>query len=240
MNGPEAGFPHKDPGILFRRLEIDDLDPKILSQALVHSSFAHERGTLGERWSHSGRLEFLGDAVLDLVVSEYLYRDSPELSEGQMTRLRSSLVAGPALAARARAQELDQYLFVSRGDDTGDGRNRESILAEALEALVAAVFLDGGWVRARELVMKILDCGAAPGEADHKSRLQELTQAHGLGLPSYQVTGRRGPDHNPTFEVEVLVDGVVWGRGSGSSKKWAENEAARQALLSESHCPGEF
>ncbi len=229
----DDGSPVVDPAALFARLGLGDLDGAILIQALVHSSYAHERSAAGETIQHNGRLEFLGDAVVDLAVSHHLHRAYPQLDEGQLTRLRAAAVAAPALARRAGELGIGESMFLSRGEAAGGGRSRESVLSEALEALVAATFLAAGWERAEEFVRAALDLELLPWDrlcCDPKSTLQELTQARGLGVPCYDVVARSGPDHDPCFTVQVSVAGQPVATGSGGSKKAAENVAASAAL----------
>lgn len=231
-----SGFPRRPPRELFRELGIDDLDSALLSQALVHPSFANERAARGESWSDKSRLEFLGDAVLDLVVSQHLYLEYPYLPEGQLTKLRAGIVSRSALYDAARRVDLGQFLFLSHGDELAGARERVSILAETLEALMAAVYLSGGLSRVEAMVMDHLEIGPRikgllSGDlGDPKSLLQEMTQARGLGTPTYRILERRGPDHSPVFRAEVMVGDRAWAQGSGVSKREAEAAAALNAL----------
>jgi ribonuclease-3 len=206
-------------------------DLSLLTQALVHTSYVNENPGLAS----NERLEFLGDAILDFIVAEELYQRFPNLSEGEMTKLRSSLVCQDSLSRMARAISLGNYLYLGRGEEASGGRRKPATLAGALEAIIAAIFLDQGLAAARDFVLKsadkelnkVLSQGA---EADYKSQLQELIQARHQPTPAYRVIEATGPDHARTFTVEVRVGDTVLGRGSGKSKKAAEAEAAHSAL----------
>lgn len=204
----------------------------LLHQALVHRSYAHEQGgTL-----HNEPLEFLGDAVVGFLVAERIVRRHPELDEGAMTRLRARLVNTRALADRARRLGIGEALLLGRGEDRSGGRNKNSLLADGFEAVVGAVFLDGGVRAARALVNRVFadDLDAAPEgvtrSRDPKTALQEELQGQGQGLPEYRVASQQGPDHARLFVIEVVIGGAVRGVGKGSSKKRAEQEAAAAAL----------
>lgn len=218
--------------LLEERLGHAFADPSLLEQALTHRSYANESRDPVD--ADNERLEFLGDAVLDLAVGEALYRDRPDADEGELSRLRAELVSEPNLAEAAKALELGEWLRLGRGEARGGGRSRESILADALEAVIGAVFLDAGYAAARQAALRAVHApraaGAAPVGHDFKSRLQELLQARQRSRPDYRLSAARGPDHQRSYEVEVLVDGAVLGRGAGSTKKRAEQLAARQAL----------
>lgn len=222
-----------DLAILQRTLGISFNDPSLLEQALVHSSYINENPTF--TLASNERLEFLGDAVLGLVVAEELYQHLPQLSEGEMTKLRSSLVCGDSLFRMAKAISLGDYLYLGKGEEASGGRRKAANLAGALEAVIAAICLDHGLAAAREFVLKwvepelnkVLTQGA---ETDYKSQLQELIQARHQQTPTYKVVEVAGPDHDRTFTVEVRVGDIVLGRGTGTSKKAAEAEAARFAL----------
>lgn len=201
-------------------------------RALVHSSYANERGEQG--WESNERLEFLGDAVLQLVVSEYLYTRYGSLPEGELTRIRAAVVSTPTLARKGAELGLGRLLLLGKGEEATGGRERASLLENAFEALVGAVFLDGGLEEARRFVLRALEediALAARGEyrRDWKTELQELTQREGMA-PEYRVVAEGGPDHAKWFEVVVLVGDREAGRGRGRSKKEAEQEAARTAL----------
>ena len=205
-------------------------DPGLLAWSLTHRSHTSELGE-GE---HNERLEFLGDAVLQLVVTDYLFSNYPLLAEGQMAKVRASCVSRPALARVARAVELGSALALGRGEELTGGGEKESILADAMEAVLAAVYLDGGLEVARQVVLAhwqelIHDRGENPGARDYKTRLQEVLAARGE-RPVYSVE-EEGPDHDKTFSVRVAVRGVLLGEGVGGSKKAAEQAAAEQAML---------
>jgi ribonuclease-3 len=181
-------------------------------------------------------MEYLGDSMLSAVVAEKLYRDYPDLSEGDMTRVRAELVRKETLAHIARHHlKLDDYLYLGRGEETSGGRAKQSILADALEAVIGAVFLDQGFDICRELILRLYEgeaevAVAASLTADFKSRLQEMVQSKYHEVPEYRVVSAEGPDHAREFIVEVAVGGRVIGKGSGSSKREAEKEAAKAAL----------
>lgn len=204
-------------------------DGAILAEALTHSSYASEHAEVG----HNERFEFLGDAVLQLAITEFLFASYPDLPEGQMAKIRAASVSGADLAAVARRLDLGPHLRLGRGEEASGGREKDSILADAMEAVIAAVHLDAGYPVARRVVLdlweeRVRSRAAQPGGRDYKTRLQELLAAD-QRRPEYEVTGT-GPDHDRVFTARVLVDGEAWGRGAGRSKKQAEQEAARNAL----------
>lgn len=207
-------------------------DRELLRRALTHRSFAHERGLT----NHNESLEFLGDAVLGMLVAERIVQRRPELDEGAMTRLRSSLVSTRNLSREAATLNLGECLLLGRGEERSGGRTKPSLLADAYEAVVAAMYLDGGIRVVRSLVRRVFgkridDSSVRTGaHGDPKTTLQELVQAQGWLLPHYRLIDEHGPDHDRTFTVEVVINGSVRGSGSGSSKKRAEQEAAMQAL----------
>lgn len=206
--------------------------PFLLSQALTHSSFANENpGTT----SSNERLEFLGDAILGLIVAEMLYRDFPELGEGQMTKLRAYLVKQETLAQVATGFQLGNYLYLGKGEETSGGRDKSANLARALEAVIAAVYLDQGIIVTAGLVLRLLEMElqAAISQdvvTDYKSRLQEFLQAQSQPAPTYQLVATEGPDHDRRFIVEVRLNDTVLATASGRNKKLAEMDAARLAL----------
>jgi len=207
-------------------------DESLLRLALTHPSVTHESGTAT---ADNQRLEFLGDAVLGLVLTQKLYEQFPALDEGPLTKARAKLVNRQTLAERARSLDLGAHLIVSRGEETSGGRNRESALADAYEALLGAIFLDGGFEAAREFILG--EFAAAFGELavlplleNPKGELQELLQARSTQAPEYQTAQIAGADHDPLFECAVLHEGVELGRGRGKSKKTAESDAALAAL----------
>ncbi len=204
-------------------------DRALLGEALNHSSYANEhRGGLGS----NERLEFLGDSVLGFVSAEYLFREHPDLPEGDLTRMRASLVCEQSLYEVARELELGSYLKLGRGEEAGGGRERQSILADATEAVFAAVYLDGGIQPVRELIVRVLlsQAPAAEERRDYKTTLQEVVQRRSGQVLTYHMVDQRGPDHNKKFLFEVRLNDESVGRGEGRSKKEAEQAAARDAL----------
>lgn len=203
---------------------------KLLKQALTHSSYANEKklGKLG----CNERLEFLGDAVLELVSSDVLYAKFPKIPEGELTKKRASLVCEPSLAYCARQFDLPKYLLLGRGEDMTGGRMRDSIVSDATEALLGAIYLDGGFEKAREFVLKFIlnDMEHKQLFYDSKTILQELVQEKGRQTVEYVLTGETGPDHNKQFSVDVLINGIPAGSGTGHTKKAAEQAAAYQAI----------
>jgi ribonuclease-3 len=196
---------------------------------MAHRSWCAE--TPGE--GSNERLEFLGDAVLGLVVTDHIFRTYPELPEGELAKVRASVVNAEALAEVASELGLGPALLLGKGEDASGGREKPSILADAMEAVIGAVYLDGGWDAAAELIMGLLadrveEGAAGPGGQDFKTRLQELAARQFEQLPRYEVTDE-GPDHAKRFFATVLVGGVRRGRGEGRSKKQAEQQAAREA-----------
>ena len=217
---------------LAQSLGISFKDPAKLEQALYHRSILNEAP---EDIESNERLEFLGDAVLGLVISERLFKDYPDLSEGKLSQIRAILVRWDALANAAERISLGDYLVLGKGEEMSGGRKRPSNLAGALEALIGAAYLDGGLRVAQKLVLKLLkpdlDEIAAQGfSADSKSELQHLAQTRWREIPHYGLISSEGPDHAKLFTVEVSVGDQVMGRGQGRNKKQAELNAARQAL----------
>lgn len=200
-----------------------------LDDALTHPSFANE-----SRVEDNQRLEFLGDAVLGLCVSEQLSRDHPDADEGELTRMRASLVNAEVLASWAREAKIGECLAMGRGARSSTEREQTNVLADAVEAVVAAVYeaggLDGARALVREITREVLQTPASLGARDAKSALQERVQAEGGEAPRYRVAASSGPAHQPIFEVEVLVGDEVVGRGEGRSKRLAERDAATHAL----------
>lgn len=205
-------------------------------QALTHPSFEHEQAGGG----NYQRLEFLGDAVLGMILAETLYGRFPESNEGVLSRFRSQVADQDTLAGIARSFGLGRFIRLGRGEEQGAGRDKDSILADVLEALIAAVYLDGGLDEARRLIRRLFDGILANREAtlrinDAKSELQELLCARHLPSPLYCLSGESGPPHDRMFRFQVLVNGVVVGEGEGRSKKVAQQAAAAQALGKISH-----
>ncbi len=208
-------------------------EPSLLEQSLVHSSYINENPAFN--LGHNERLEFLGDAVLDLVVTEKLYRDFQNLSEGKMTRHRAALVRRDTLARMARKINLGDFLYMGKGEESSGGRNKTPNLAGAMEAIIAAVFLDGGMDVTAGMINRLLadewpKLASQDAGIDYKSKLQELVQSRFQVTPHYRKVLETGPDHDKRFRVEVAVNARVLGDGIGKSKKLAETEAARLAL----------
>ena len=202
---------------------------ELLSEALNHSSYANEhKGGLGS----NERLEFLGDSVLGFVSAEYLFRLHADLPEGDLTRMRAALVCEQSLYEVAKTLELGSYLRLGRGEEAGGGRKRQSILADAVEAVFAAVYLDGGIEKARELIIRVLlsQAPAAEERKDYKTTLQEVVQRRSGQVLTYHMVDQSGPDHNKKFLFEVRLNDRPVGRGEGRSQKEAEQAAARDAL----------
>ena len=206
-------------------------NPKLLDHALTHSSYANEHH-LGSISSNE-RLEFLGDSVLGMIVADHLYRTFPDLPEGDLTRIRANLVCEGSLVLVAKAWDLGRYLKLGKGENACGGRSRPSILADAVEAVLAAVFLDGGLAHDRDIIQRfLLDRMEQVNRAsrDHKTYLQELVQRKSGQVLSYELIGESGPDHNKTFQMQVLLNGQPIGQGTGHSKKEAEQAAANAAI----------
>jgi ribonuclease-3 len=206
-------------------------DPELLTRALTHKSYSNENRVP----SHNERMEFLGDAVLNLIVSEFLMKTCPDSTEGDLSRLRAAVVSEPALARIARDIGLGSYLLLGKGEEQSGGRNKASLLADCLEALIASIYLDTGKDAAQAFVMRFFEevirrsCTSG-GTLDYKTELQELCQERLKRLPEYRVSSETGPDHQKQFEVTVSINGQVGGRGTGKSKKEAEQCAAKEAL----------
>ena len=206
-------------------------DPALLRNALTHSSYANENKNLGV--SCNERLEFLGDSVLGFVVANALYRRFPDRPEGEMTRMRADMVCEITLAQAAESIGLGNELLLGHGEEQGGGRSRPSILADAMESVIAATYLDGGLQAAEGLIARLLLCSIPEQQlrnVDWKTTLQELVQQQRGRTLSYRLTGESGPDHDKHFTVEVLLNGERVGAGEGSSKKRAEQAAAHSAI----------
>lgn len=214
------------------RLAYTFCDEGLLRLALTHPSLAHEGGV---SVPHNQRLEFLGDAVLQLILTHELYENFPAFDEGPLTKARAKLVNRRTLAEHARGLGLGAYLILSRGEETSGGRERASTLADAVEALLGAIFLDGGFDAARKFTLREFSpafgkLSVLPTIENPKGELQELLQARSPEAPEYHVLSATGPDHDRVFECVVQHAGVELARGSGKSKKAAESDAARVAL----------
>ena len=218
---------------LEKKLNYTFRDPGLLHEALSHSSYANEHRSAGRRSNE--RLEFLGDSVLGFVTAEFLFVQHPDLPEGDLTRIRAALVCEQSLYEVARKLDLGAYLKLGRGEEAGGGRQRTSILADATEAVFAAVYLDGGIGAASALIHRVL-LDAEKEEVveerrrDYKTALQELVQRQADQVLSYRMIGEEGPDHDKTFRAQVLLNDQPVGTGSGHSKKEAEQSAAKDAL----------
>ena len=206
-------------------------EPQLLERALTHKSYANENKVP----YHNERMEFLGDAVLTLIVSEHLLMSCPDSTEGDLSRLRAAVVSEPALAVIGRTLALGAYLLLGKGEEQTGGRDKDSLLADALEALIAALYLDAGKDAAEAFILRFFEdvikrtC-AARTSLDYKTALQERCQERLKQLPEYRVVSETGPDHQKQFDVELQVKGQVYGRGTGKSKKEAEQKAAKEAL----------
>ena len=208
-------------------------DKELLRLAFTHSSYANERRD--SRLAHNERLEFLGDAVLELAISQTIYRKYPEMPEGELSKLRSSVVCEPTLAAHARSLHFGEFLLLGRGEEHTGGRERDSMLADAFEAVIGAIFLDGGPEVANAYVLRLLENEVVSRREsfrrmDGKSALQEYIQKSSKTPLAYAILEERGPDHDKTFVAEVRHRGEALGRGEGHSKKEAEQAAALAAL----------
>ena len=208
-------------------------DLSLLQQAFVHRSYLNENPDF--KLGSNERLEFLGDAFLSLVIAEVLYCEFADLSEGEMTKLRSDLVRQDSLARLASAMGLGEYLYLGQGEEKGGGRKRSRNMACTLEALIGAAFVDQGFEATKSFVLRVFGSSIAEVRqrglaSDYKSKLQELIQAESQERPTYRLVEAVGPDHDKTFWVEVVVGGETLGRGSGKSKQAAEKDAAKQAL----------
>jgi ribonuclease-3 len=208
---------------------VPDLDPELLQRALTHRSYAYENGGLPT----NERLEFLGDSVLGVVVTEALFRTHPDLSEGRLAKLRAAVVNARALADVARTLGLGEHILLGRGEESTGGRDKSSILSDAVEALIGAVYIDRGFETAGDVVHRLFDTMMAAAAAlgaglDWKTSLQELSADLGLGVPEYIIEDA-GPDHEKTFTARVRVGDEIYGHGTGRSKKEAEQQAAETA-----------
>lgn len=206
-------------------------DQSLLTQALTHSSYANERH-LGKQ-ADNERLEFLGDAVLEIVTSEFLFHRYPKHPEGELTRLRASMVCEPTLAFCTRELELGKYLLLGKGEEQTGGRERKSILSDALEAVIGSIYLDGGFANAKEFIHEFVlkDLENKKLFFDSKTILQEIVQANFKDVISYHLMGEEGPDHDKSFLVAVNIGDETYGIGKGRTKKAAEQDAAYKSIL---------
>ena len=216
------------------QLGIDWANPDYLTQALTHSSYAHENRNLN--LEHNQRLEFLGDAVLELAVSDFLYKKYPDYPEGALTKIRAGIVCEPSLALIAGTLQLGEFLLIGRGEERSGGRKRPSILADAMEALIGAIYLDQGMEKAytfiieklHQVIQTVIQNGGL--KSDYKTQLQELVQQKSENSLGYRIIEESGPDHLKSFIAAVNCQGIEWGRGCGRTKKEAEQAAASDAL----------
>ena len=234
--GMRGGFQEKGPIMeqlaeLQQKIGYQFRNPALLQKALTHSSYANERKKHGK---NNERLEFLGDSVLSVIVAKHLFLTYKNIPEGELTKLRASLVCEKALDVFAARLSLGDYLKLGRGEEMTGGRQRPSILADAFEAVIAALYLDGGYEVAQKFVLsfipKDLDIHQVGQLADYKTALQEIIQQNREEKVEYQMEAERGPDHAKVFTAVVLLNSNIIGRGEGSSKKQAEQNAAREAL----------
>ena len=206
-------------------------DSSILKNAVIHSSFVNEHKL--KRNDCNERLEFLGDAVLELVSSEFLYKEYKDMPEGELTKLRASLVCEPALAFDARGFGLQEHLLMGKGEEQTGGRERDSIVSDACEALIGAIFLDGGFEAAKAFILKFVLNDAENKKLfyDSKSVLQEMTQKIYKKAPEYCIVDENGPAHAKVFKARVSINGDILGEGTGRTKKHAEQQASYQAII---------
>ena len=205
-------------------------DKELFCRALTHSSYANEHRMAKKQCNE--RLEFLGDAVLELVSSDFLYHKYPDKPEGELTKIRASIVCEPTLAYCAADIHLGSYLLLGKGEEATGGRERNSVVSDAMEALIGAIYLDGGFASAKEFIHRFIlnDIEHKQLFYDSKTILQEIVQENGTQPVEYILTKEEGPDHNKNFTVEARVNGKVMGQGSGHTKKAAEQAAAYQAI----------
>ncbi len=216
-----------------KKIDVNFNNKKLIQRALTHKSFPNENRCLSLK--DNERLEFLGDSVLSLAISTHIFKEFPEHPEGELAKMRAVLVSAPVLAELAQNLSLGDYLFLGKGEEMTGGRERDSILADTMEAIFGALYLDKGFKAASQLIIKLFAEDieyAAEGKhiQDYKTMLQEVVQKDGNDRPEYEVTDEKGPDHNKTFVVEVMLNEDNLGSGQGSSKKEAEQEAAKVAL----------
>ncbi len=217
--------------LLEERIGYTFRNEELLREALTHSSFSNEQRI--NRQKDYERLEFLGDAVLELVSSEFLFHENPNLPEGKLTKLRSSMVCEPALAYCARDLEIGKFIRLGKGEEATGGRERESITSDVMEAVIGAIYLDAGYEKAHDFIHRFIlsDLENKILFYDSKTVLQEMIQAKPDTQFCYRLVKEEGPDHAKTFEVEVVINDAVIGTGQGRTKKGAEQQAAYQAIL---------
>ena len=215
---------------LEKNLQYKFKDINLLKQALTHSSFAYENKVRSNE-----KLEFLGDSILEFVSSEYIYKKYPKLTEGEMTKVRASVVCGESLSKVARKNNVGEFLYLGKSEKVSGGQNRKAVLEDAVEAIIAAIYLDGGIESAKKFIFdsledKIDKATKHVGIKDYKTVLQEVLQKNGTVNIEYEITNEQGPDHDKTFYAQVKLDGKVLAKGEGKSKKVAEMHAAQKAL----------
>ncbi len=217
--------------LLEERIGYQFKNKELLKEAITHSSFANEQKI--NKQKDYERLEFLGDAVLELISSDFLFHENPQMPEGKLTKMRSSMVCEPALAYCARDLELGKFMLLGRGEEATGGRERESITSDAMEAVIGALYLDGGFAEAHKFIHRFIlsDLENKILFYDSKTVLQEMIQTRQNTKFEYHLVKEEGPDHEKTFEVEAIADDVVIGRGQGRTKKAAEQKAAYEAIL---------
>ncbi len=216
---------------LEKKIGYEFRDFSLLRRAMMHSSYTNEKHL--PKFQCNERLEFLGDAVLELVSSEFLFLENPKISEGELTKTRASMVCEPSLAFCARDLQLGEYLLLGKGEEATGGRGRDSITSDSMEALIGAIYLDGGFTNAKEFIHRFIlsDLEYKKLFFDSKTILQEIVQADMGESITYRLVGEEGPDHNKAFRVEVRIGETCCGAGKGRTKKAAEQEAAYQAIL---------
>lgn len=222
---------NKNLSMFMQTIGYEFKDISLLEVALTHSSYANEQKK--GQCCDNERMEFLGDAVLELSSSDYIYKNHSEMAEGKMTRLRASIVCEPTLALCARAIKLDTFIRLGKGEELTGGRSRDSIVSDACEAVIGAIYLDGGFANAKEFIHRFIlkDLENKKLFFDSKTILQEIVQANFKEVISYHLIGEEGPDHNKTFRVAVHIGEEEYGVGEGRTKKAAEQEAAYISIL---------
>jgi len=220
----------KDISLLEERIGYKFNNPELINQALTHSSYANERKI--NKTDDYERLEFLGDAVLELVSSDFLFKENPKMAEGKLTKLRSSMVCEPSLAYCARDIGLEEYIKLGKGEEATGGRSRDSIVSDVMEAVIGAIYLDGGIEKAHDFIHSFVlsDLENKILFSDSKTSLQEIIQAMTYKTFEYILVGEKGPDHAKLFMVDAVLDGKVIGHGEGRTKKCAEQMAAFEAI----------
>ena len=221
----------QDLKVLEEKIGYTFTDFNLLRQAMIHSSYANEKHL--PKYKCNERLEFLGDAVLELVASEFLFYENRKMPEGELTKTRASMVCEPALAFCAKELDLGVYLLLGKGEDATGGRERNSVTSDALEALIGAIYMDGGFANAKEFIHRFIldDLENKTLFFDSKTILQEIVQANFKSSITYRLVGEEGPDHEKSFRVAVYIGEEEYGIGAGHTKKAAEQVAAYQSIL---------